>query len=323
MSTIGWKPGGKVTVPGAYGAIPLDDYHGDICAGPSVSHSGLNTILMRSPAHYWITSPYNPEREERAVTEAMVLGRAAHHLFLGETNFSRYYVVRPERLLAEKWNGNRTACKEWLASHTQKGLTILTPAQAEKIVGMSKSLQKEELVRAGLLSGRVEQSLFWQHETGIWLKARPDAVPLHDGDYADLKCVADITDDGVERSIGQFGYHRQGAMIGEACKAIYGHEIDTFAIVFVETSSPYAVNMVQVRESDLRDGVEENEAAIRAFAHCMKSGEWPGPAGVRSDTIRYAGPSEWMRKSAKYRADQLKSMVSTSTAAPANILPAG
>jgi hypothetical protein len=62
----------------------------------------------------------------------------------------------------------------------------------------------------------------------------------------------------------------------------------SFTLVFVETSAPYSVVIVTLKPEVLKAGVRENRAALRLFAHCLKTGDWPGPGGRQRDA-RYMG----------------------------------
>ncbi len=86
---------------------------------------------------YWIHSPLNPRRIDRTESEAFILGRGAHHLLLGEDDFGRYFVARPEELNGKAWNGNRTDCREWMELAAEAGQTVLTPGQMDSIKGMA------------------------------------------------------------------------------------------------------------------------------------------------------------------------------------------
>src|ERR1700678_232489 len=194
VTPIPWnkKP---ITKPGLYTGIPMDAYHSQTICGsePSISSSMLRKLFLRSPAHYWAYSSYNPAGKpaEDEETEALILGRAGHHVLLGEKFFAERYVIRPRKVLDQDlfwkpWNGNRTECIEWLKDHSH--LTVLTPDQAEQIKGMALSLSCYPLVQEGALNGYVECSMFWRDpRTGIWLKARPDVIPTDSGVYVDLK----------------------------------------------------------------------------------------------------------------------------------------
>lgn len=298
---IGWKPGEHITEPGIYPSIPLDDYHGRITEEHSVSHSGLERLWSQSAAHFWNKCPYNPDAEADEPTEPMILGRAAHHLFLGERNFAKQFIRRPLRMAGYVWNSNRTEHKEWLAEQDGKGLTVLTPGQIEAIMGMRRSLAAEPLVGQGLLSGRIEQSMFYRDPaTGIWVKSRPDTVPT-DADYVDLKCVASVEPDSLSRMIGEYGYHRQGATVLEAASHTFGVPLKfagpgegglSFTLVFVETKRPHCVEIVTLKPADLQRGMEENHAALRLLKRCLDTGDWPGPSGRQQDA-RYVGIPSW------------------------------
>lgn len=318
MNAIGWRPGAKITEPGIYPSIPLPIYHGDLCDGVSASHSSLERIFTKSPLHFWDKFYGNPDHEPDDPTQAMNLGRASHHLFLGERNFQKEYIRRPERYLGEKWQGNRTVCKDWVADKQKAGLTILTPEQIDSIARMKVALEHEPMIKAGLLSGRIEQSFIWiDAETGIWMKARPDAVPS-DGDFADLKVVADISEEGLERSIAEYGYHRQGALILEGASKLMGLPLKfrgpgegegmSHSLVFVESKRPHAVEIVTLRPPDLQRGMDENRAARRLLRRCLDADHWPGPSGEQKDA-RYLGLSPWRAERNAYRVKQIEAML--------------
>lgn len=272
-----FKRGMKVVEPGLFSGVPIDVYHGaDLCDGPSISSSGLRTIYNESPAHYWCRSPYNPERAEEKETEAFTLGRAAHHLLLGEDAFSTLFSCRPET-----WSDWRTKdSRTWHDEQVEAGRTVLIPSQLDQIRGMARSLAAHPLIRSGILNGQIEQSMVWRcKETGIWLKSRPDAIPNDSGDFADLKTCASVRTEDLMKAIADHGYHQQGALICEAWHALTGSTASSFSLVFVEKSPPYCVRIVTLRDEDLIRGERQNTIAKRTFAKCMAENHWPGPGG--------------------------------------------
>ena len=269
-----------ITEPGLYD-MPIEWYHSDCCAGPSISSSGLRTIESESPAHYWCRSPLNPNREPQEDKAHFALGRAAHMLLLGEAGFAEQFVVRPDTYEDTKtgevkpWNGNANACKAWLAGQTRG---IITTDQLAKIVGMSKSLAAHPLIAAGLLNGEIERSLIWKDaETGIWLKARPDCLPTDANMVADLKTTSSAHALAVRRSIADYGYHMQLALVGMGMEAVLGRRIadDDYILVFVEVSAPYAVNTKPISGDAITYGRRQIRRAIRRFADCLDKGQWP------------------------------------------------
>lgn len=287
MNVIKWK-GTPITQPGIYSGVPMDVYHGaNLCDGPSVSSSGLRKLVNESPAHYWVESPYNPHRIDTKETEALTFGRAAHHLLLGEDDFNTHYIVRPDRF--DSWRTN--AAKDWRADQQRYGRTVLLPEQIETIRGIARALAAHPLIDAGILNGSIEQTIVWRcKDTGIWLKARPDAIPNDAGDFADLKTTVSVQTSDLARTIAEHGYQQQAALIAAGWHALTGRDVASFSFVFVEKSPPYCVRVVTLRDDDLARGERQNNVAIKQFAACMASGEWPGPGGADAE---YISLPEW------------------------------
>ena len=97
MQILSWD-GKQISTPGLYADIPIAVYHSDCCIGPSISSSGLRTIFYYSPQHYWAQSYLNPQRKEEDPTKALIFGRAAHHLLLGEKEFHKHFAIRPTEI---------------------------------------------------------------------------------------------------------------------------------------------------------------------------------------------------------------------------------
>lgn len=294
-------PGTKITEPGAYRNVPMSVYHGQPTEGPSISSSGLRTIFIKSLAHYWDESSLNPERAEFKDTEFTILGRAAHHALLGEADFSNFFIVRPEEAPdGRAWNGNNNSCKQWLAERALEEITVLKQEQIEQIKGMSKALAAEPPIQGGILNGEVELSLFWQDpETGIWLKSRPDAVP-NDNDSADLKCVSDVSDDGISRALGERGYHQQAALVDEGMRMVFGRPLENFFLVYVEGKRPHCARIDTVAPEEIEAGYHENHAALRLFKRALDTGYWPGPKNMSGDG-GFVRRTKWQRTFAERR----------------------
>ena len=281
--------GEPINRAGIYRGVPADGYHGaDLSVGPSISSSGLRTIFGQSPAHYWSASPYNPLRCLQEESEAMTLGRAAHHLLLGEADFGKKFTFRPAEIQGEPWQGNKKVCKAWLAARADEGISVLKPEWRERIVGMRDGLAAHPMIDpAGtvrLLDGHVEHSLAWQDQaTGVWLKARPDVIPEGADDLADLKTISDITDDGIEKAIGTSNLHMQAALVRMGWRHILGREMASFSLVFVESKAPYICRIFTFRPEDLDLGEQQVRLALETFAKCMSSGHWFGPGGDQRD----------------------------------------
>lgn len=305
MKIIQYQKGKPISEPGIYSGVPIDTYHGaDLCDGPSISSGGLRKIFNESPAHYFASSPYNPEREPPKPTAAMTLGRAAHHLLLGEDDFSTLFIMRPEMIGGEPWQGNRTVCKAWLRDQAAAGRTVLAGDDTKAIRGMARSLAAHPLVQSGILNGLVEHSMIWRcKDTGVWKKSRPDNIPNDSGDFADLKTTTSVLAPDLMRTLADFSYHQQGALIAEGFHELTGNSDSTFTLVFVEKAPPYCCRIVTLWNADLVRGERQNYAASEIFADCLAKNEWPGP-GEDDDTEFMALP-EWMAKRIDAKLDKL------------------
>lgn len=291
--------GKKISRPGIYADVPMSVYHGDCCTGPSISSTGLRRMLppLGSPEDFYDSCPYNPDRAESEDTKSLLLGRMAHFLIFGDQEFKKAFVKQPELTpQGDKWQNNRTYCKAWRAKQIVNGLAIFTQDMLDQVECIAKALSKHPLVRAGILNGEIERSWFWQDkETGVWLKARPDATPNDSMDFADLKLTSSVYEDDLRRTIRTYGYFQQGAMMAMACKELLAKDMHSFTLVFVKSTRPHSVHTITLEPADIALGIRSNRLALRKFVHGMKTGEWPGPNGVCNDA-RYLAMKDWDRK---------------------------
>lgn len=306
VEVIKWHKGMVIDTPGIYAGVPMSVYHSQsLCDGPSISSSGLRRIFNESPAHFYCTWDGNPDREDDGDTAAFTLGRAAHHLLLGEDDFSTLFIQRPDEIGGKPWQGNRTECREWIKAQEAAGRTVLKPEDIKTIRGMAKSLSAHPLIQAGILNGGVEMTMVWRcKDTGVWKKARPDCTPNDSGDFSDLKTTTSVATDDLQRTIADYAYHQQGALIGEGWKTITGRDAESFSLTFVEKKPPYCTRVVTLWNSDLVLGERQNYAAAETFKRCLETNNWPGPG--RADAEYLALP-EWMTKRIERTMEQMES----------------
>lgn len=283
--------GAPIAMPGWYDAVPLPVYHSAlITTEPSVSSSGTRTLWAKSPKHFFARWPYNPDYDPENDPEesaAFTLGRAAHHLFLGEDDFSLQFIERPAKIAGLAWQGNRLECKAFLKQQADAGRTVLKPDDITSIKGMARSLADEPLA-IDLLQGEIEQTLIAKDpETGIWLKARPDVIPTSDGMFADLKTTESVLDYDLKTTLRKYRYHMQGALIWEVCELL-GLPFDGFALIFIEKKFPFCTRIIELTDDDLGRGRLQNRAMIRRMKKCLDEKVWPGPG--KADAESFAMP---------------------------------
>jgi PDDEXK-like domain of unknown function (DUF3799) len=305
-----WKEwdGKPIRFPGLYKGVPMAVYHGkDLCIEPSVSASAIRTALKDSLAHYWDQCAYNEKGEPREDTKPMALGRAAHHVLLGDKE-EDCYVMRPKMLNNIAWQSNRLDCKAWVEQQEAAGRTIVTDNDVDRIKGMARALRKHPLVggRSGappILDGLIEMTMVWKDlKTGLWCKARPDAVPTDGSQFGDLKTCQSVSDDAIRRAMDDRWYHLWAAFLSFGCEIVLGFKLDLYVLVFVESDRPYCVRTVPISIEDVTLGREQVRFGLNRLAACFKSGDWPGPgmwqgAGddKADDIVREFRMSDWER----------------------------
>lgn len=274
--------GKPISEPGWVSGIPIELYHSaGICNGKAVSSSNLRKCWTHSPAHMNAEWCENPQSEPRTPTRALILGQAAHHLFLGEDGFDTKYVCQPETYPdkktgeKKKWHNGADWCKAWNEKFADR--VVYTVDEGKGIVAMARSLALEPLVKEGLLSGYVECSGFiLDSETDLWIKVRPDVIPTDSGEFADLKTANEVITPALMSSIRTYAYHMQGALIWEVCEAL-GQPFESFILLFIETQRPYCARTVPLTEKALTFGRQQNRLMLRTIKACIEADHFPGP----------------------------------------------
>ena len=298
--------GTTITRPGFYAGVPMSAYHsGQLCSGPTLTSSGMRKITRLSEAHFFDTWPLNPEYDKAAFAneaDALLLGRALHHLTLGMPAFKEEFAFEPDTLLDSKGNVTEfsyrlNSAKEWRAEMQAAGITVLGREMKEQILGMSQRLAREKLVIGGALNGHVEITMAWKDRiSGVWFLNRPDVIPNHSGDFVDVKTIGrgKVVYGDLVRAIGDHLYHMQAALCREGYHRLTGREMTSFSLYFIESARPYCARMVQLKDRDLDLGWRQCRLAVDRFVQAFNSGVWPGPGGPQA-TVDWIDLSEGKR----------------------------
>lgn len=304
VKPIKWD-GYKIKKSGVYSNMPLDAYHNpDICEGPSISSSGLRKLNpdTGSPAHFYANWAGNPNRTEQEDKRHFIVGRALHHLVLGEPFFAKLFCSQPEEYEdaktgeLKKWNNNANVCRAWHEARRKEGRLALSANEVEIIRQMAHSVGNNPLTKTGIFNGYIEHSIFWRdEETGIWLKWRPDSIPTDSADFGDLKTAHSIFLKDIVSAIREHGYYQQVALGRWACREVLGAEMGEFRYLFVEKKDPWCTVDIEVEQEDIVRGERMNRACLRIFAKCLKDNRWPGPYEGSEGNMR-AGLSDDARE---------------------------
>lgn len=275
MNVIKWD-GKPITIPGVYSGISLDEYHENknLFDGPSISKSPMKWLLPAhggSPKAFWGRWKFNPNHIKEQTTAPLDFGKAVHCLLLGDESFAAKFVVRPD-----EYPDYRTkAAQLWRDATTRSGKTIVTPDQIETIQRISEDASEYPMVKLGVLNGEIERTMCWKDEsTGIWLKARPDAIS-GDGIFADLKTASKFDEDFLERQVFDAGYYLQATITRTICRELK-IPFDTFVFLYVLNDAVPDTTHVEMSPHDMDRGERVVRWALNTVRKGLDSGVWPG-----------------------------------------------
>lgn len=245
---------------GIYSNIDIEEYHCE----EGISSSGISLILD-CPKRYW--HEYRSGRPKEPSLK-FDIGRALHMLVLEQDKFLQNFYFMEEDLDLRTKAGKESYAEYERIAH---GRTLIRAKDAEDIRGMGNSLVNHEL-SSKFKEGKVEQSIYW--DGGIYgtrLRTRPDFY--NDDIIIDLKTTESIK--SFEKSIFQYGYHRQAAMQIDGLEACDGKR-RMFGLFVVEKKAPYLTACFTLDEAVIQKGREEYLDAASTYHECLKYDNWPG-----------------------------------------------
>lgn len=250
--------------------ITIEQYH----QGVGVSRSGIEQF-RRSPLHYW-HEYLNPERtiEEKSeiITkrDALQFGNAFHTYILEPQEFEKRYMVidKPNRTS----NAGKAAWAD-LVTNAQ-GREMIDREAFYEITQMSRNISNSTTASGLIADGAYEKSLFWKDkDTNILCKVRPDI--WHKNMIVDLKTCTNASFKAFQRSVYDYGYYIQAAMIHEALHNLYNINMMNFIFVAIEKEPPYAVAVYQLDELAIHKGLEDYKKVLFDMRECFHNDRWP------------------------------------------------
>lgn len=274
----------EVEAPQIVDGLPAEKYHAD---RTSISSSGLRALLAPGcPAQfkYDRDHPQPPKRE-------FDLGHAAHKLVLGEG---------PDFRIIDYPDYKKVAAQKLRDEAYELGLVPLLAKEHDQVQGMAEAIRQHPV--AGPLftpdNGVAERSIYWTDpRTGARCRCRPDWMP-HRGDgrlvVVDYKTARAVDPEALQRAVYEHGYHAQAAFYLDGVKALglNGDQEPAFVFVFQSKTAPYLVHLVELDFPALALGAARNERALRTYAECERTGNWPG----FNDRITYLPLPPWAER---------------------------
>lgn len=253
-----------VAAPSVVFDMPDDEYR----AHPALSASGAKKLLAPScPAIYRWEKTHPP-----APRQVFDFGHAAHQLTLG--------MGQPIRVLDYPDYKTKAAQDAKKAAYADGDVPLLT-AEMEQVQAMAEAFKTHPVVGAlfNPEKGHPEASLFWhddQHD--VDRKARLDWLPdVGAGRMVvpDYKTAISAAPTRFARQAADLNYHMQAAWYLDAVTACLDVEWPGFVFVVQEKTAPYLVSVVELDGEALRIGALKNADALKVFAECTATDEWP------------------------------------------------
>ena len=262
--------------PGIY-EIPASEYHADkLCPTPSLSAGMINHMLTAPALCFHNSSRLNPNYEERPDDGKFTIGSVSHVMFLEPEQFEATVVV----VDFDDWR--KKDAKEAREAATEAGKIAILAKHHARIVQARKSFMADPFISRSFTNGKPELSMFWQHSSGVWCRARPDWTP-DSGEYlCDYKATANANPENFGRHAYNLGYHRRAAWYLDGYKAIMGQEPAHYWFVNQEVSEPFLTSVTELDMTAIEAGRQENERAVRMFAKCLEADHWPGYSDTRA-----------------------------------------
>lgn len=238
----------------------------------SISSSGLRTIITQCPKKFWYKSPFNPNRPQQEQKKHFSIGQGAHDYLLQRDAFLELNSVLPV-----DFNPYTKAGKDMKAELISQGLNVIKYDEFEQIKEMVAEIDAHPFAGAAFTDGKAERSLFWvDKKTGVYCRCRPDWLPYDAKNVPDYKTTADASQEGVDKSMANFGYNMQHAWYSDGIKAVFGKAPEQFFFVYQEKEAPYIVTCAVPDSDAIRYGAMLNRKALGIFAECLKTDTWPG-----------------------------------------------
>jgi len=290
-------------LPGVHPNIPAAEYHADPCSEPSLTSSGIKTLLSESPAAFASRHPKLtqwPELLDES-SKAKDFGTIVHSLVLGVG--AGFHACDPKDCPARTKKGDpykswAYGAAEWKEEQEEKGIIIMSRKEGARVQSAAESMIR--LLRdeyGDWPIGDSEVTLVWQRDTSlgpIWCRARADHLALRHMVVLDPKSTGrGISDRMLQKMAADDGWHIQAAWYLEAVEATHP-DVDlagrlTFRFPVVEMAPPYQARFVDLPEAWIHIARQRNDRAAELFAKCLAANDWPAYAPVCSPE-----PPTWM-----------------------------
>lgn len=262
-------------VPGVYRDIPFEDYR----EGPGVSVSTLKIIADEG-------GPARVKCGAKKETKSLAFGSLIHTAILEPTEVEKRYFPVSIRL------DSRTK-KYQTAELDAAGREIVSQSDYDDAWRIRDAVLKHAVAR-DLITDKLETEVCayaLDPETGLLRRGRADGVRADIGVMFDLKSARAAGWDGFSKAVDDYAYHWQDPYYRDIWTAV-AWEPNAFIFLVVEPDAPFLTAAYEIIPEDIEEGREEFRKALRRYAECVRTDEWPG----LPDTLQEISRPAWRRR---------------------------
>lgn len=243
------------------------DYHGH---KGSLSASGAKLLAPPHPC----PAKFRHAQDNPVIKDVFDFGHVAHRLVLGKG---------AEVEVLDFKTRQTNAYKAAEAEAREAGKVPILAADYERAQEVAEAVRKDPLAGEVFTDGEAEVSLFWpDEETGVirrarfdWLKSKVEGRRRIIGDLKTARSAEPVK---FGKSAADFGYAISAANYVDAAIACGLDNDPLFVFAAVEKEAPFVVSTFYATPEVIELGRALMRAAIRTYADCMASGQWPGYA---------------------------------------------
>lgn len=231
---------------------------------PEVSKSDLDH-LRRSPKAY----KYNKDVGIKFDSPSLLLGKVVHSLYLEPESFNDDFVIKPT--IDRRTKIGKSMWADFEAANSDK--TIIDQEVFDKANGLVFRVERElgKISEVCPAKGHPEVSAFFRLNE-VACRGRFDYLG-EDHIIYDLKTTSSL--ETFEKSVANFGYHRQLAFYGLGLASLT-KKFKGFKFIVIETNEPYDSAILELDMSAMRVGKTEILELLERLKVCRKDNSWPG-----------------------------------------------
>lgn len=267
-----------------------ETYHHDTS---KIGHSMYETFVKSQSLYHAIyvakTKPVPPPSKD------LLLGIWTHLALLEPHKWASEYCFDLPPLASDglEWNWRKPSHREERDALKVYCPNMLEPDDRFLVEAMRDAVLKNADARTLIdLPGLIEHGYYWQDESGLFLKSRPDKIIGNV--MPDLKTCGDASPECFANTCRKFGYHRTAAWRIDGHKAMTGHDARyLFIAVSKETLD---VGVHELSEAEIELGRRQNRLYLNRLAKCYETGDWSPWWSKQVNTLRYppyAFTNEW------------------------------